>query len=319
MKKKQTLSENDFFNLPKSQQAKELKKMTKRANVRLSLLEEKDSINLAYRQAYQYNLSNDRINNRFYEGTNYKSSNEIKQAYEAVSNFLENKGSTLKGIEQGVKETLQPMFEKIYSKDGTYIDQNIISKMSYQEKLYASKYIAQASNKRLAELEKNDINQYAYELAKHYNEKLQKRDKNRYYRGLNFKNEEALNAHLEEMILFYNAKTSTVAGYQDSVVRRLDTFREKGVNIPNNKESEKDFFDFMSSEEYKNYIKNLDSEQVAKLYQEARNKGKTVEEINKKFQDYQDGRLKSIDQVQEKLGVAPWVKETKHKFKPRKK
>ena len=67
MKKKSTPSASEFFKLSKTQQAKELKKMAKRANVRLSLLEEKDSITLAYRQAYQYNLEKDRESNRFYE------------------------------------------------------------------------------------------------------------------------------------------------------------------------------------------------------------------------------------------------------------
>lgn len=312
MKKKQTLSEQDFFNLPKSQQAKELKKMTKRANVRLSLLEEKDSINLAYREAYQYNIGKDRENNRFYEGTNYKSANEIKQAYQAVSNFLENKGSTLKGIEQSVKERVQAMTDKIFVKDGTYIDTNIINKMSEQEKRYASKYIAQASNKKLSELEKADIKQYAYELAKVFN-KADGRDNNRFYRGIKFKNEQDLNAQLEEMIHFYNAKTSTVEGYKSTITNRIDAFKEKGVIIP--KEREKEFFQFLASEEFKKFGERADSNQVVSTFNEARKIGKSVDEINNEFKKFLDTNI-TIDKVQEKLGVAKW---TKHKFKPRKK
>lgn len=319
MKAKKTLSEQQFFNLSKSQQEKELKKMTKRANVRLSLLEEKNSINLAYRQAYQYNMSKDKDNNRFYEGTRYKTSNDIKEAYNAVTSFLENRSSTLKGMEQGVKDVVQPMLDKIFVKDGNYIDYNTINKMNAQEKRYASKLIAQASNKKLSDLEKNDIKQYAYQLAQHYNEKVQGKDKNRFYRGINFKDDKQLQNQLEEMIHFYNAKTSTVEGYQSTIQNRLDAFREKGVIIP--KDREKEFFDFMGSDEYKSYTKNLDSNQVAETFNEARDLGKSVDEINKKFQLYTDGITKTFDQVQEQLGITPWLDEQpkKFKFKQRKK
>jgi hypothetical protein len=321
MKKKGTISESEFFQLSKSQQAKELKKLTKRANVRLSLLEEKETLNLAYRQAYQYNMNQDRSNNRFYEGTNYKSSNDIKNAFKSVSNFLENKASTLKGIEQSVRETLQPNMDKLYIKGGVYIDPNIINKMSPQEKRYASKIIAQASNKKLADLEKNDIKQYAYELAQHFNEKVEKRKTNRYYRGINFKNDEDLNTQLDEMIHFFNAKTSTVEGYKTSIETRLDAFRGKGLNIP--KDREKEFFQFMASDEFKKMGKEYDSSQVANLVNEARNKGYDIEDLKTRFQTYLDKTI-TFDKIQEDFGITPWLdketqKPTKFKFKQRKK
>lgn len=328
MKSKKTMSENEFMQLSKIEQAKELKKLTKRANVRLSLLEEKDSINLAYRQAYQYNMSQDRESNRFYEGTNYKSSSDIKNAFKSVSNFLENKASTLKGVSENVKEAIQPMLDKIFVKDGQYIDRRVIDKMNPQEKRYASKLLAQATNKKLAELEKNDIKQYAYEMAQHYNEKVMKRSKNRFFRGLNFKNDNDVEAQLDEMIHFYNAKTSTVAGYEESITNRLNSFREKGVEIPKDKEAEKQFFDFLSSAEFKNYIKDLDSEQVVSTFIEARNIRKTVVEINEKYKLYRDGIITG-DVVRTQLGLPHWqpkqentqeiIKKAKHKFKPRKK
>jgi hypothetical protein len=267
-------------------------------------------------------MSQDKELNRFYEGTKYKSANDIKQAYNAVSSFLENKSSTLKGIEQGVKDTLQPMLEKIYDKNGL-IHYETINKMSLQEKKYASKIIAQASNKRLSELEKADIHQYAYELAKHYNKKVMKRDTNRYYRGINFKDDKEVQAHLDEMITFYNAKTSSVEGYKASIEKRLEAFREKGVEIPKNKQAEKEFFDFLSSENFKNYKNILDSNQIVSTFNEARDIGKTVEEINSEYQKYRDDLITS-DVVRENLGVAPWIEPQpeqpkKHKFKPRRK
>lgn len=297
MKKKSTMSEREFYSLSKTQQEKELKKMTKRANVRLSLLEEKDSITLAYRQAYQYNMEQDREGNRFYEGTRYKSANDIKNAYNAVSNFLGNKSSTLRGIEDNVKDMVGSMASQ------NNIDYNVIKKMNAQEQRYASKYIAQASNKKLGDLEKNKISQYAYGLAEHYN-KAEGRDNNRFYRGIKFKNDDELEKHLENMIYFYNAKTSTVEGYKESIVKRLDSFREKGINIDPKHEYE--FFQFLASEEFKKMGARASSNQVMETFAEALNIGKEVAEMNELFKEFLDNSM-TFDQVQEKLGTAKWL------------
>jgi hypothetical protein len=298
MKKNKAINSNDFFNLSKTQQVKELKKMTKRANVRLSLLEEKDTITLAYRQAYQYNLENDRDNNRFYEGTKYTSKQDIEQAYKAVTSFLDNKSSTLKGIQENVKDIIDNMT------NNNYIDNRIINKMSPQEQRYASKYIAQASNKKIKDLEKNNITQYAYGLAETYN-KAEGRKNNSFYRGINFTNNEELKQHLDNMIHFYNAKTSTPQGYKESIQTRLDAFREKGVIIPKDREYE--FFQFLSSNEFKKMGSRIDSKQVASTFNEARNLGQDIEEINQAFRDFLDTDM-TFDQVQEKLGTAKWMK-----------
>lgn len=303
MQKKSTMKPSAFYKLTQQQQAKELKKMTKRANVRLSLLEEKDTITLAYREAYQYNLEKDKDTNRFYEGTKYKSAEEIKEAYKAVSNFLGNKSSTLQGIQDNVKNVIEDMIKN------NNIDYNIIKKMSPQEKRYASKYIAQASNKKLVDLEKNKITQYAYGLADAYN-KAEGMKKNRFSRSIKFDNEEDLQKHLENMIHFYNAKTSTIQGYNDSIKTRLDAFREKGIIIPKDKEYE--FFQFLGSNEFKKLGSRVGSDQVVSTFNEARNVGQDVEDINNLFKEFLDTDM-TFDQVQEKLNVAPWQK-PKFKF-----
>jgi hypothetical protein len=298
MKKKATITENEFFSLSKTQQVKELKKLTKRANVRLSLLEEKDTITLAYRQAYQYNLEKDRESNRFYEGTLYKTTSEIEQAYKAVSSFLGNKSSTLQGIQENVKNIIGDMTKN------NYIDNKIINKLSDTEKQYASKYIAMASNKKIKDLEKNNITQYAYGLADTYN-KAEGRKNNTFYRGIKFDNEAELQKHLDNMIHFYNAKTSTPQGYNESIKTRLDAFREKGVVIPKDREYE--FFQFLSSNEFKKMGSRIDSKQVVSTFNEARNMGQDVNEINQAFRDFLDTDM-TFDQVQEKLGTAKWIK-----------
>lgn len=305
MKKKSTMTASKFNKLSLTQQAKELKKMTKRANVRLSLLEEKDSITLAYRQAYQYNLVKDRESNRFYEGTKYKTAEEIKQAYNAVSNFLGNKSSTLQGIQDNVKDIVNDMVKH------NNIDESVIKKMNPQEKRYAAKYIAQASNKKITDLEKNNITQYAYGLADTYN-KADGRDKNRFYRGIKFDNDEKMKEQLDNMIHFYNAKTSTPQGYNESVKSRLDAFREKGVNIPKDKEYE--FFQFLGSNEFKKLGARVSSNQVVSTFNEARNIGQDVEDINNLFKEFLDTDM-TFDQVQERLNVAPWQQKTRFRKK----
>lgn len=300
MRNKSTIKPKDFFKLNKTQQIKELKKMTKRANVRLSLLEEKDSITLAYRQAYQFNLEQDRDSNRFYEGTRYKTKDDIKNTFNAVAGFLNNKSSTLNGIQENVKDIIETMAKN------NHIDENVIKKMNPQEKHYASKYIAQASNKKLKDLEKNNISQYAYGLADAYN-KAEGRKDNRFYRGIKFDTDQDLQKHLDNMIHFYNAKTSTPQGYQESIQTRLDAFREKGVQIPKDREYE--FFQFLASNEFKKLGSRVASSQVASTFNEAREEGKDVEEINEAFKEFLDTDM-TFDQVQERLGVAKWQKKT---------
>jgi hypothetical protein len=297
MRKKETIKANEFFNLSKTQQVKELRKMTKRANVRLSFLEEKDTITIAYRQSYQYNLEKDRDNNRFYEGSVYKTNEDIKQAFKAVTSFLDNKSSTMTGLQESVKNTIDEMVKN------NNIDQKAISKMSAQEQRYASKYIAMASNKKLSDLEKNNITQYAYGLADTYNT-AEGRPNNRFYRGIKFENDEELKKHLDNMIHFYNAKTSTPQGYNESIKTRLDAFREKGVQIPKDREYE--FFQFLASNEFKKLGARVDSNQVVATFNEARKEGKDVEGINRLFREFLDTDLK-FDQVQERLGTAKWL------------
>jgi hypothetical protein len=200
-------------------------------------------------------------------------------------------------VQDNVKDIVNDMIKN------NFIDEKIIKKMNAQEKRYASKYIAQAGNKKLKDLEKNNITQYAYGLADTYN-KADGRKDNRFYRGIKFDNEEKLRTHLENMIHFYNAKTSTPQGYNESIKTRLDAFREKGVIIPKDREYE--FFQFLGSQEFKKLGARAASKQVASTFNEARNIGKDVEEINKTFKEFLDTDM-TFDQVQERLGTAKWL------------
>ena len=86
MPKAKKVNVKEFNSLSKTQQKKTLKNLAKRANVRLSLLEEKGEKNSLYKYVEDYNKSNGRIKNRFYEGVKYSSSKEIKETF-AMSVF----------------------------------------------------------------------------------------------------------------------------------------------------------------------------------------------------------------------------------------
>lgn len=80
---------------------------------------------------------------------------------------------------------------------------------------------------------------------------------------------------------------------------------EKGVTIPQEREYE--FFQFLATQEFKQMGSKNDSNQTVETFNEARNAGHEVDEINKLFHVFLDGEL-TFDQVQERLNVAPWQK-----------
>jgi len=308
MKLKNTITERKFLSLSDEQQTQELKKLTKRANVRLSLLEEKDTINLAYRQAYQFNINEDREKNRFSEKSRYKDKEEKLKTFEAVSSFLKHQSSTLKGVEIDVKTKIKDM-----TKQGQ-IDTTVIKKMSKQEQKYAVKYISELSNKKLEKLEKAKITQYAYGMADYYNNPSNDKSKKNRFDNKAKKGAE-IGIQLDNMIHFYNAPTSTKKGYNDTIKKRLNAFEEKGVLVP--KRREKEFFDFLSAEEFTKMGERASSDQVIETFNEARDSGLSAKAIMKKFHEYLDTNM-TIDQLQEKLGVAKWRNNNKPKFYGRK-
>lgn len=298
MKNKKTLTKRQFESLPQKQQEQELKKMAKRANVRASLLEETGIQNQAYYEAQDYNFDQGRIKNRFYEGTKYKTNEDIKNAYNSLSNFLNNKKSTLGGIQTEIQKDVKNLIQK-----GEF-DFETFKHMTEKEKVYVSKEASRQANNQLKQLEKAGLTKFAYEVANHYNETTG-RDKNRFYTGGKFKKEKDIEIHIQNVSNFLHSKTATPQGYQQIAVDRLNAFREKGIDIPKGKE--KEFYDFLSSEQFKNLGKYADSNQVIETFVDARNAGVDAEMINKEFNEFMNSDL-TFDEVQEKLNVAKWNK-----------
>lgn len=297
MKAKKTLNKRQFNSLTQEQQAKELKKMAKRANVRASLLEETGIQTQSYFQAQDYNFSQGRIKNRFSEGTKqYKTKADIQEAYSALTNFLNDKKSTLGGVKTEVQNKVKDLIQK-----GQF-DHETVKGMSDKEIIYATQEASKQANKQLRRLEKEHLTKFAYEVADHYNQS-KGRPNNRFYQGGKYKNIKDAIIHIQNVSNFLHSKTATPEGYKQIAIDRLNRFREKGINIPQGKE--KEFYDFLSSEQFKNLGKYADSNQVIETFVDARNAGMDAEMINREFQDFMNSD-KTFDEVQEILKVAKW-------------
>lgn len=297
MKAKKALNKRQFNSLSQEQQAKELKKMAKRANVRASLIEETGIQTQAYYEAQDYNLEQGRLKNRFYEGTKqYKTKKDIQEAYTALTNFLNDKKSTLGGVKKEVQNKVQDLIQK-----GQF-DHETVKGMSDKEIIYATQEASKQANKQLRRLEKEGLTKFAYEVADHYN-KAKGRPNNRFYQGGKYKNIKDAIIHIQNVSNFLHSKTATPEGYKQIAIDRLNKFREKGINIPQGKE--KEFYDFLSSEQFRNLGKYADSNQVIETFVDARNAGIDAEMIDREFREFMNADM-TFDEVQEKLNVAKW-------------
>ena len=295
----------EFNSLSQTQQKKALKNLAKRANVRLSLLEEKGEINQLYKYVDTFNKNQGREKNRFYEGIKY-SGKEIKETFNILSSFLNDELSTL----GGVKHTIQNNIKGIIKKGN--IDADFIKKLPRQEKIYAVKELAKKSNSRLRSLEKAEYLKGAYNTAKEYNAD---RNKNRYYTGTNFAKGE-MNKQIDSMVDFLNQKTSTVR-YNRKIDKQrfktfIDKFKEKGLEeslkqrgIEFNKTTAKEFNNFLKSKQFDTLAKYGDSETVLETFFIARNKGIELEEISDAFSKFLNENI-GLDEVQERLKIAEW-------------
>jgi len=302
-KKASTLKKKDFFKLDERGQAKELKKMAKRANVRLSLLEEKGQTNGVYTEVQKSLKKDGRANRKFYEGINYKSNNDIQSSFDKLNSFLSNNTSTLLGVQAQVKAKIN----NIIQNNGS-VQMNDISHFTKQEQKYANRALAIIANGKLSKLEKADIENHAYKEAEFYNEGVG-RDKNRFYRGIKFNSGDDLYNALQNEVHFLNSKVSTVEGATESDVKRINKFTEKGIKIPWGKE--KEFYDFMSSKQFGDLSKFADSDQIAETYTDAREVGEDVKKINDAFSEFLKTNI-DFSEVQERLKVAKWQKKLLH-------
>lgn len=290
-----------FYSLSFDEKVNELKKLSKRANVRLAYLEEKNKITNAYKYAEQYNK--DRKKNRFYEGKNYRTTDDVNNAFEVLNNFMNDNTSHM------YRELKAEKKRKEVQRDiNNFISSNVKND-NFSKLIDKAKKYSKLANKRLKELEENGFNGQAYGYAEYYNSAM-KRKKNRFYTGEKlYKSKADVINHIEELQHFLGAKTSTVEGYRNTQEKRINKFREHGVDIP--KGAEDEFNQFLETSQFNALKSQLDSNQIIDIYVTAKNKNKTLTQINNEFKKFLEDTEDNytIDKVQENLGIAPWKQE----------
>lgn len=161
--------------------------------------------------------------------------------------------------------------------------------------------LARRANSRLLRLEKKGLVGWAYKPAVRYTQQAYGSNRFSTRKEISDNPFEVIE-EVEEIINFLNAESSTVTGVRNIESRITETFRKKGLDIKN----PKDFFDFLSSETYKQSEKNLSSEQIQELFDRATGAGKTAMEIKQTLEDFNNKKINTIDELYEDVGLDFW-------------
>ena len=166
------------------------------------------------------------------------------------------------------------------------------------------KSLAKRANERLRQLERKGYERNAYTMAQRYINKTRGDNVKRFNEGLmKSANLERLRSDLEELQAFLNTETSTIKGIKALEKRDLQNGKESLV-ISN----EKEFWDFISSEEFKNASKYASSDKLLELYDKAVTVDETTdrrnyEEFKEALKKYADGTIRTFTELEEEFDV----------------
>lgn len=171
-------------------------------------------------------------------------------------------------------------------------DFSIIAQMNYRDKVELSKKLAKVANTRISTLEKTGKHSFAKDKADKF---LQEHGRTKFYEGSKFENEFRLNRQLAVLQDFITSKSSTITGLKKIQVKALEKFEDKGYHI-NDADS---FFNFLSSQQFQQLRKYVDSEQVIEDYTQAVDDGFTDAQIFKQYEKFMNSEY-TFDEVQRK-------------------
>lgn len=163
-----------------------------------------------------------------------------------------------------------------------------------------NRQLARRANTRLRRLEQENLDYYAYDRAQAFiNEKT---NNNRFTTSSRILEEPSdYRTQILELVTFLESESSTVRGQRAIQNRRVESFRENGVNIPAG--AEQMFNDFLSTglfDELKDYV---DSDQVAYDFGRiVENKDISFQRIDEEFTKVLEGQI-TYDIALENLGV----------------
>ena len=166
------------------------------------------------------------------------------------------------------------------------------SKTELQKEL---KRLTNLANSRLRNLEKSGYTQHAYRYAS----KALGKEKPRYKARLKTSRAD-LRFQIGKVLEFINKQTSTITGEKE-VLAKSTEWAESIVG--EDRQTIDDFFDFLSSQQFKDLSKVMDSNQVVEMYSQNIKSGATKADMQKAFSEFQSGRLNN-KQVAERMESA---------------
>ena len=173
-------------------------------------------------------------------------------------------------------------------------------KKALEEMIARNNALAKVANQRLSRLEKAGFTRYAYDRAISYTESefgmtrfTTSREK--------LADIADLQINIQEMSKFIDSAASTVSGNRAIDLSIVNTFRDKGVNIPAGKENE--FLDLIASDEFEMLKKaHVDSGvAVNDMIELTSNYGASIEDIYIAWSKTVD-EMRTYDQALEELG-----------------
>lgn len=171
--------------------------------------------------------------------------------------------------------------------------------------------LAKEANLRLISLEEADFAYGAYDVAMNFLHKVYRRKERFSISKGTHETKSFLKRQIVELQYFLTRESSTVEG-QLSIRERIKKKFELNLKMPLT--YDKDFFDFLSSTQYKNIVnKGISSEQLQKFF--IRNYKGTEEswnEIMEALEEFNQKKINTITDLYEKIGSDFWKYEGKN-------
>ena len=176
--------------------------------------------------------------------------------------------------------------------------------------------LAKVANNRLRELEKNNMDYYAYDVVADYLRSQGKKGKIRFQETTKPMDQLATRREIQLLQNFLSMPSSTVAGQKRIEAKRIETFGNwkpkgaKGKNIKGidlSKQAQtKIFYEFLNSKAFENLRKFYSSEQIFRAYKDGNVGGsKSQKKIQDAMMDYvKNERKPSVKGLYEAVGAS---------------
>lgn len=152
--------------------------------------------------------------------------------------------------------------------------------------------LAKRANSRLYRIDKNNIGYTAYNIAQQYLNTTGRK----YFSGTPGDMAD-MKVEARAIQRFLNSQTSTLTGITGINAQRLETFREKGIDIKPSQETS--FIDFISSELFKALAMMVDSDTIISDYNLALQQGFTPDQIVADYYNFLNTKTMTFEQINE--------------------